>query len=73
MKSYEKVGKKRKISKPLMIGLIASGILLLVATIVFCVLWFNAIFNEQTLTITIMLVVILAIIGISILSYKLRK
>lgn len=70
---YEKQTTKRKISKPLLIGLIASGVILLIATAIFCVLWFNAIFNEQTLTITLMLIAILGVIGIVILTWKLRK
>ena len=71
--SYEKTKKKNKLSKPLVIGLIASGVILLIATAIFCVLWFNAIFNEQTLTITLMLIAILGVIGIMFITWKLRK
>ena len=71
--SYEKTKKKIKLSKPLVIGLIASGILLIIATVIFCIFWYKSIFNEQTFTITIMIVVILAVLGIGFMTWKLTK
>lgn len=70
---YERVKNKKKLSKPLLIAIILGGALFVVATVIFCVLWYNAIFNEQTLTIALMIVIILAIIGITGITWKLRK
>lgn len=70
---YERVKNKKKLSKPLLIAIIVGGALFIAATVIFCVLWYNAIFNEQTLTIALMIVIILAIIGITGITWKLRK
>lgn len=72
--NYEKQFKpKKKIHKWQVISLVIVGIIFVVATIIFIVLWYKNIFSENVLAIClIILFIIFGLIG-ALISYKMWK